>query len=158
MPRVLSIFLVIAVIVALAGCGSDSATDSTSAGGPETTTETASQTTTEVPVPNKPPIAPKGPPPKNLVIKEVKAGSGPGLKKEDKFIINYRAFDYETGRVVETKWGETAFAWILGIEELVPALEKGLLGMKKGGVRELLAPSKMIYGAEPRIYVVERFA
>lgn len=109
-------------------------------------------------MPTKPPVAPKGPAPKNLVIKDLKVGTGPALENGDKFLINYRAFDYEDGRVVETKWGDTAFPWTLGIEELVPALEKGLVGMKVGGKRELLAPSKDLYGAAPRIYVVERLA
>jgi peptidylprolyl isomerase len=156
--RTLRVILAFLVIAALAGCGSDSGSDGTASGTSENASKTTPAINADTPVPTKPPIAPKGPPPKNLVIKDIEVGTGPGLKKNDKFLINYRAFDYDDGGVNETKWGDTAFPWILGIEELVPALEKGLVGMKVGGKRELIAPSKDLYGAAPRIYVIERLA
>jgi FKBP-type peptidyl-prolyl cis-trans isomerase len=142
------------VVVAFAGCGSSSGSDqSSSEGGLETI---AVGTADEKP-PAKPPIPVNGPEPKKkLVIKTVKTGSGSGLEKGDKFLINYRVFEYDDHAVVETHWGEEAFAWTIGIKEMVPALDIGMIGMKPGEMREIVAPAKFTYGNPTRIYVVER--
>jgi FKBP-type peptidyl-prolyl cis-trans isomerase len=59
---------------------------------------------------------------------------------------------------VESKWGEDAFSWIIGVKQMVPAMDIGMLGMKKGGEREIIAPPKYTYGNPTRIYVVELLA
>lgn len=56
---------------------------------------------------------------------------------------------------MEDAWGRRAFTWVWGVEELVDGLEIGLEGMRVGGRRELIVPSRFAYDSGARIYLVE---
>jgi peptidylprolyl isomerase len=106
--------------------------------------------------PIPPPIEPPtGPPPKNVVIQDLKRGRGAMLRFAQEFSLSYIAVDYKTGKRLETSWGRGAFTWTWGIAQMVEALEIGIKGMRVGGLRELLVPSRFAYDSGPRIYLVE---
>jgi peptidylprolyl isomerase len=70
------------------------------------------------------------------------------------FIIVYKAVDYDTGEVFEERW-ENPWTFEFTPGELVSGLEKGLVGMKAGGSRELIVPSRLAYGDGALVYVVK---
>lgn len=98
-------------------------------------------------------VLPHGPPPKEVVVKDLRVGRGPTIDAWDRFALKYRSFDYKTGRQVDES-SVTRIAYSYGVGELVKAWEPGLKGMRVGGMRELVAPGAWVYG-EPVVYVVE---
>jgi hypothetical protein len=102
-------------------------------------------------------IADQGPPPKKLVVKDVKAGSGKVLTKGSVGTLRYRNFDYRTGKQYED-WWESPFRTGFGKGESLGAWEVGLKGMRVGGTRELIVPAKEAYGHVPEIYVLKLIA
>jgi FKBP-type peptidyl-prolyl cis-trans isomerase len=97
---------------------------------------------------------PPGPPPKQLVIKDLKRGAGAVLQWGTKMSVRYIALKYETGNVVERHW-LNPFSWGFGPGQVVRAWVIGLKGMRVGGVRELISPSRLAYKQGARIWVVE---
>lgn len=102
-------------------------------------------------------IAEQGPPPKKLVVKDVKVGSGRVLTKGSYGTFRYRNFDYRTGQRYED-WWESPFHTGFGKGESLGAWEVGLKGMRVGGIRELVVPAKEAYGHVPEIYVIKLVA
>jgi FKBP-type peptidyl-prolyl cis-trans isomerase len=90
-----------------------------------------------------------------VVAKDLKSGRGALLQFAQEFTLNYVAVDYETGKRLERFWGRSAFTWVWGVEELVDCLEIGLKGMRVGGLRELIVPSRFAYDSGARVYLVE---
>lgn len=98
---------------------------------------------------------PSGPPPKKLVVKELRKGSGPSVESlKDEIVVNYVGLEFENGREFYNTWergGPSKFI----LEETHPGWEIGLKGMRAGGIRELTTPPKFEYGTTTLIYVIE---
>jgi FKBP-type peptidyl-prolyl cis-trans isomerase len=98
---------------------------------------------------------PSGPPPEKLEIKDLEVGTGPAIEFGTSIATNYIAISYETGKAIQEHWGPHEVfrvEFIPGGE--VEAWEKGLVGMKAGGVRELRAPARMAYGEGAVLYMI----
>ena len=82
----------------------------------------------------------------DLVIKDIKEGTGPSAKRGDKLIVHYSG-KLRNGKVFDSSRprGEP-FPVTLGRGKVIPGWEQGLLGMKVGGVRELIIPPDLAYG------------
>jgi peptidylprolyl isomerase len=146
MPSAQRLFLISAVVLAIgaAGCGGDSTSSTTSAGGEGAATEKdwpVAEVGSKVSVPD-------APPPKKLVVKDVRTGSGPPAKRGDEVEIQYVEADYATGEVVSVAVPGAPFHLKLDLPGSLPGREKGIIGMKVGGRRELFIPSRLGYGAE----------
>jgi len=102
-------------------------------------------------------ISDQGAPPKKLIVKDVKVGSGKVLAKGSTGTFRYRNFDYRTGQNYED-WWEEPFHTGFGKGESLGAWEVGLKGMRVGGIRELIVPAKEAYGHVPEIYVLKLVA
>ncbi len=102
---------------------------------------------------------PNGPPPTRLVIKELKRGSGDRASAGDEVTVAFAGADYRTG--VE-RWASRGhldpFTFQLGGGAVMPGWERGLTGMRVGGRRELVLPSKLASGEGARIYLVDLLA
>jgi len=149
-----------ATAAALAACGSGGSSGSapSSAGGISTANGVsitkAPRDSVRAPRLSLPP----GPPPTKLIVKDIKRGSGPALhlRPISKIVANYTAISYPAGKLFETRWTPTgAFQIEFGPSREVKGWEKGLVGMRAGGRRELIVPSRMAYDRGAIVYVID---
>lgn len=96
---------------------------------------------------------PKGPPPKKLVVEDLKQGSGATAKAGDQVSVEYIGVLYDDGEIFEANWGKEAepLGFELGAGEVIKGWDKGVQGMRVGGERKLIIPSELAYG-EQAIY------
>lgn len=152
--------------MALSACGGASSQGSTTSSQGSTTSSKDSSTVTakvkQFTDSASPPKVklPPGPPPKNLVVRDLKVGSGPALPAKGLRGIraNFVSLSYRTGKPVEVRWEpEGAFYIAFGMGLQSEGWEKGLVGMKAGGRRELEIPARMAngHGRGSIFYVVD---
>ncbi|MDX6602940.1 MAG: hypothetical protein QOF13_2142 [Solirubrobacterales bacterium] len=98
------------------------------------------------------------PPPKKLVVKDLVPGTGPVLAKGDTMVVNEVGVNYKTGQEFETTWGSRPSRFPFGTNEIIDGWEQGLVGMRVGGRRELIIPSKLAYKTGALVYVVDLLA
>jgi len=95
------------------------------------------------------------------VVKDLVQGKGrpippPSPEPTVEFSIVYKAVDYDTGELYEENWDpKSPWPFRSAPGEMVPGLEKGLVGMREGGRRELIVPSGLAYGNGALVYVVK---
>src|SRR6186997_466306 len=151
--KIISAIVAVAVAAAILGCGG-SETATSAEGDPAGTTSTvASREKPKYPVPEVPP---KKEPPKKLVIKELEAGAGPAAEWGDKVTVRYVGVYYKTGKLYSQHWGDS-WTFKLDGELIGPGWQKGIHGMRPGGQREVLIPSRLIFGGTDGdlAYVIE---
>jgi peptidylprolyl isomerase len=102
---------------------------------------------------------PHSPPPRRLIVRDIKTGSGPVLRTGDEFLVNDVGVNYRTGKEFETTWGQgRPSKFPFGTGELIQGWERGLAGMRVGGRRELIVPSALAYKTGALIYVIDLLA
>jgi peptidylprolyl isomerase len=74
-------------------------------------------------------------------------GKGREAKWGTTVSVQYVMGTYSARKQVESTWSAPAFHFILGVGEVIPGWDKGLLGMRVGGRRELIVPPSLAYGA-----------
>lgn len=130
--------LLAAVVVALTavGCADSSGQESGGQGETERTTlVTAAPAEPEVPLP-------KGNPPKDLVVEDLRKGYGQEARHGD-LLVTKTVAKFVTGELLESGWtggGRGEFIFELGKEQANPGWEKGIPGMRVGGRRLLIVP------------------
>lgn len=152
--KVIVLMLLLLSTFSLGACGSGGSTDkSSSEGREELRTEPITDT------PKAPHVElPTGPPPTKLVIKDLKEGFGRAIpaKGTAKISTNYISMSYTTRKPNETRWNPRgAFKIGFGPGFEIEGWEKGLVGMRVGGRRELQVPSDMAYDEGALLYVVD---
>jgi peptidylprolyl isomerase len=163
LPLIVSVLALAAV---LAGCGSSTApgvvlapsngATADSATAAASTPTTATTTTASVPTPTSGPLStepkvaiPKGPAPKTLQIKDLIKGTGAAAKSGGSITVNYVGELYKNGKQFDASWNRhQTFTTNLvsGQGGVIAGWVKGIAGMKVGGRRELIIPSKLGYG------------
>ena len=123
----------------LAGCGggSDSARDSTAV-----SPQNPSNSIADEPGPNL--AIPDRPPPKRLIIKDLKEGTGKAAKAGDEITVMYIGRHWHGG-VYSNSWtygGPPSF--ILGSGRLIRGFDLGVRGMKAGGRRRIIVPTALM--------------
>jgi FKBP-type peptidyl-prolyl cis-trans isomerase len=91
---------------------------------------------------------PKGKLSKKLVVSDVKKGHGPAAKAGANLSVTYIGVSCDTGKVFDATYkdGGTPFAVTnLGQAQVIDGWNKGLIGVKAGGVRELVIPARLAY-------------
>jgi peptidylprolyl isomerase len=94
---------------------------------------------------------PRGKLSKKLVVKDVKKGHGPAAKAGASLAVTYIGVSCDSGKVFDAsyKHGGTPFTVSpLGKASVITGWNKGLVGVKAGGVRELVIPAALGYGAQ----------
>jgi peptidylprolyl isomerase len=98
---------------------------------------------------------PDGPPPRRLVINDLEEGTGAVAKEGDELFVHEVGFIYDTAEELESAWGDSRFGFELGEGQVIDGWEQGLVGMRVGGRRQLVIPSRLAYGKGPVIYVFD---
>jgi peptidylprolyl isomerase len=157
-PRLMRLLVLLAAVAALglAACGDDDDDSGDAAGSADTSQqESAADTETET-APDltdtsvKPVIdKPSGVPPRKLVKEDIVKGKGPGAKPGDTVVVHYVGVNFSTGEEFDASWDAgQPFPVQLGAGQVIEGWEKGLVGLKKGGRRQLTIPPEQAYGAE----------
>lgn len=112
---------------------------------------------------------PEGPPPEDLVVRDLILGSGAVARPGDELTVEYIGIRYD-GSPFTNSWERSKpFRFRLGANSfrVNPGWEKGLRGMRVGGRRELVIPPKLLFqgGALPEskpmdtlVYVIDLVA
>lgn len=110
----------------------------------------STRTPTHGPLSEKPTIkVHKGPAPKRLVIKDIIKGHGPKAKNGDVLTVNYVGALYSTSKIFDSSWRrDEPFTFTLMQGEVIEGWERGIVGMRVGGRRELIIPAVLAYGSK----------
>jgi len=148
----------LAAALLFAGCGG-SGNSSTITIGNENTADNAltkqgdpsvPKTPTSGPLSTKPTIeAGKGPKPTKLETKEIVKGTGKEAKDASGVYVNYVGSLWTTGKEFDSSWSRNEpFLFTIGVGNVIAGWEKGVIGMKEGGRRELKIPASEGYGKQ----------
>lgn len=99
--------------------------------------------------PRVPPVTGKAP--SNLVVKDVKVGHGPAAKNGSTLKVDYIGVSCDSGKVFDATYrdgGKPFTVTPLGSAGVIQGWNQGLVGIRAGGVRELVIPASLAYGAQ----------
>lgn len=90
-------------------------------------------------------VVPSGSPPTVLESANLITGNGPAAQDGDMLTVQYVLATYSSGKVVQSSWTGQPFGFTLGAGDVIPGWEKGMVGMRAGGRRELIIPPSLGY-------------
>ena len=88
---------------------------------------------------------PTGPPPTSLQSADLITGSGTTAAAGDNVTVQYVLATYSSGKAIQSSWTSQPFSFTLGAGQVIPGWDKGVVGMKVGGRRELIIPPSLGY-------------
>jgi peptidylprolyl isomerase len=126
MSRRVMLVVLAVTLVAASACGEDEEVDTTS----------------------KPKVeVPKGSPPKELQIKDIKVGEGPKATPGKQLQVHYVGVAFSTKKEFDSSWGKgQPIAFPLGARRVIKGWDEGIHGMRAGGRRRLVIPPDLAYG------------
>jgi peptidylprolyl isomerase len=144
----------------VAGCGGSSS----SSGANDETAATPAPTATPTPTPSATPAAkkpkvrvPHGKPPKHLVKRDLKVGTGLPARPGQTVTVQYVGVDYKNGKQFDASWDHgQPFRFTLGAGQVIRGWDEGVVGMRPGGRRELIIPPSLGYGPQGQPPVIHR--
>lgn len=88
-----------------------------------------------------------------LKYKDITLGTGPEAHDRSIVVVHYTGWlqneDGSKGKKFDSSRDHNeTLAFPMGVGYVIPGWEMGLLGMREGGVRELVIPSTLAYGAQ----------
>lgn len=87
-----------------------------------------------------------GPPPTQLVTKDLKPGTGALVNKGDQVTANYIGVSCSTGKIFDSSYSRGA-PTPFSLSGVIKGWQDGIPGMKVGGMRLLGIPADQAYGA-----------
>ena len=165
------VVVAIAIVVSAALLFRGKSTPSTSAAATTTTTSVGSTTTAPTtttstaavhfaPVASPSPagtfgkaptvIVPAGAPPTTPEMSDLITGTGPAAKIGQKLTVQYVLATYSTRKVIQSSWTAQPYTFTLGAGQVITGWDKGMVGMRVGGRRELILPPSLGYGSVAR--------
>jgi peptidylprolyl isomerase len=91
---------------------------------------------------------PPGSPPSELQSADLIQGSGKTATAGSTVQVQYVLATYSSGKVIQSSWTSQPFSFTLGAGQVIPGWDKGVVGMKVGGRRELIIPASLGYGQQ----------
>lgn len=82
---------------------------------------------------------------KDLIVKDVKVGTGKEAKDGNTVTVHYTG-TLTNGKKFDSSVGRGPFSFILGRGEVIKGWDRGVKGMKIGGIRKLTIPPHLGYG------------
>lgn len=148
--------VVIAVALAVAGCGNSSTKTSTSRQTARATTTDTTRATTLFYVNKYPKPANPGPHPgarvDQLVIRDVRKGVGPVIHAGDSGVFEFIATNWVTGRTLEASWHRRRpFETQIEHNVVIDGWWQGIPGMRVGGRRQILVPPSLGFTNNPNL-------
>jgi peptidylprolyl isomerase len=142
----------------VAGCGSSGSSSTITVGNESAAANKLIEHTVAVTTPTTGPLSkeptitpPKAAAPTTLQTKEIVTGTGAEAKTGDAVTVNYVGALYSNGKVFDASWKrKETFPFTLGKGQVIPGWDKGIVGMKVGGRRELIIPAELAYGKAGR--------
>lgn len=108
---------------------------------------------------NYPPdvVPPDRPPPRKVVFRDIEVGDGPVAHIGDRVEIHYVGINYKTGRTqYPGRWPPSEpLTLTLGSGAVAVAYEEALVGMRVGGRREVIVPSRLLFRTGTIDYIVD---
>lgn len=91
---------------------------------------------------------PKAPPPTGLEVTDLVTGTGAEATQGDVVRVAYVVLLQKNGKEVYSSWGSEPLSFELGSSDggVTRGWERGILGMREGGRRKLVAPATLSYG------------
>jgi peptidylprolyl isomerase len=83
-----------------------------------------------------------------LKCTDIKVGTGTAVQSTSTLVANYTGAVAATGTIFQSSL-DSGQPFTSPLSNLIPGWQTGLLGMKAGGVRQLLIPAANAYGATP---------
>jgi hypothetical protein len=101
-------------------------------------------------------VPPDRPPPKKLLIRDIELGTGPVALRGDQVAIRYHGVYYQSGAEQFHGWKyPPSLVYELGSNNNGQAFEQGIVGMREGGLREVIIPSHLAFSTGTLDYIVE---
>lgn len=98
---------------------------------------------------------PHRPPPTNPFVRDLESGSGPAAKVGDEITAYYIGAIYESGKVQLYGWPPAPpMTFELGSGTDPRLWKLGFVGLREGGIREVVAPSRFFGGTGAYDYVM----
>jgi peptidylprolyl isomerase len=92
---------------------------------------------------------PAGSPPRALEKEDIVKGKGPAARAGDNVVVHYVGVSFSTGDEFDASWNKgQPYRFPLGGGQVIKGWDQGVVGMRKGGRRELTIPPRLGYGAE----------
>jgi peptidylprolyl isomerase len=88
---------------------------------------------------------PHGSPPTSLESADLITGTGSTAEAGNNVTVQYVLATYSSGQVIQSSWTGQPFTFVLGEGQVIPGWDKGVVGMKVGGRRELIIPASLGY-------------
>jgi peptidylprolyl isomerase len=88
---------------------------------------------------------PAGTAPTSLESADLIVGTGATAVPGDSITVQYVLATYSSRQVVQSSWTSQPFTFTLGKGQVIPGWDKGVVGMKVGGRRELIIPPSLGY-------------
>jgi peptidylprolyl isomerase len=99
---------------------------------------------------------PNRPPPGGTLVRNLEIGTGPVARRGDLVVVHYVGINYKTGKKQYGYWPPDAPIEVeLTFDTESKAWEETIEGMKVGGLREMIIPSRVLYGTGTIDYVLE---
>ncbi len=91
---------------------------------------------------------PAGAAPTKLESADLIMGTGAAAAPGHSVTVQYVLATYSSGKVIQSSWTSQPFTFTLGAGQVIPGWDKGVVGMKVGGRRELIIPPSLGYGQQ----------
>jgi FKBP-type peptidyl-prolyl cis-trans isomerase FkpA len=83
---------------------------------------------------------------------DIRAGAGAAAVNGNILVVNYTGWLYDVaqtqqkGLQFDTSAGREPFEFTLGVGDVIAGWDRGLVGMRQGGLRRLVVPPSLSYG------------
>jgi peptidylprolyl isomerase len=86
--------------------------------------------------------------PTALLSKDIVTGTGTAIAKGDTISADYQLTTWSNDQMVQQSFGSQPFSTPIGVGQVIPGWDQGLIGQKANGRRLLVVPPSLGYGSQ----------